>query len=87
MSDKRKYNNIERDMSNGYISLANAIVKQAADDYRMVLRNFDKFPQSRELNDLKYEIESFFNGDWITMLINTDGNYIMRILQKEAELI
>ncbi len=78
---KRKY------LSKNYIDLANAIVTQAADDYRDVLHKLKKFPDNDILKAERYELESFFKGEWIMMLTNADGNYIMHELQKEAGMI
>ncbi|MCF0142400.1 MAG: hypothetical protein HUJ75_03375 [Parasporobacterium sp.] len=64
--------------------LANAIIVQAAKDYRSVLKVLKKNPSSIILLDKRKELEGFFTGDWFSKLSEADGKYIMEELKKEA---
>lgn len=58
-----------------YLDLANAIVTQAANDYRDALnRN-----HPRRL----LEIEKFFRSKWYRILTKVDGEYLIEKLKKE----
>ena len=62
---------------NPYENLANAIIIQAADDYR----------EAYECGDIYTlcEVERFFKSDWIQALTNLDGIEILRRLQNECK--
>lgn len=71
----------------GYQRLANAIIEQAAKDYRndsYILRT--KAPKSKvykkAVSDLK-RIEQFFRSDWFKELTNIDGEWLLGKLQEE----
>lgn len=53
-------------------ALANAIIIQAAKDYRRT-----HFPQVRS------EIKRFFRSEWFTVLTDVDGETIIRKLEQE----
>ena len=64
--------------------LANAIIIQAADDYRVALRRLKLNRMSREYLQMKKDCEHFFQSEWFKVLSNVDGNMIMnRILKEE----
>lgn len=60
----------------GYVDLANAIIKQAADDYQKALC-YDNMRTIREC-------KRFFNSSYYKTLTNLDGDYLMQLLEKEA---
>jgi hypothetical protein len=72
----------------GWESLANAIVEQAANDYR---RSFDREKNYRIKRSKKYkvvdrdEVLSFFHSPWYEMLTNVDPDFIIEKLNEELE--
>ena len=66
-----------------YERLANAIVLQAADDYRKTLKTVKRNPHNRGAIDEALEIEKFFRSDWYSTLTNVDGVFLIRKLQDE----
>lgn len=67
----------------GYINLANAIVKQAADDYFELLAGI--MAPSIPVNYNLVKIERFFHSDWYDLLCQIDPDYLIRRLKEEAE--
>ena len=63
--------------------LANAIIIQAADDYRISLRRLKLNRMNREYLRVKDECEKFFQSQWFEQLTNLDGETIMMRIQKE----
>ena len=63
--------------------LANAIIIQAADDYRTSLRRLKLNRMNREYLRMKEECERFFLYQWFEQLTNIDGKTIMMRIQKE----
>lgn len=63
--------------------LANAIIIQAADDYRISLRRLKLNRMNREYLGVKEECEKFFLSQWVEQLTNVDGKAIMMRIQKE----
>ena len=63
--------------------LANAIIIQAADDYRTSLRRLKLNRMNREYLRMKEECERFFQSQWFEQLTNVDGIAIMMRIQKE----
>ena len=66
-----------------YERLANAIVIQAADDYRIALKKIKAHPKNREAISEVLEIEKFFRSGWYSQLTDVDGEYLIRRLQDE----
>lgn len=67
--------------------LAVAIVKQAADDYEKALRELLRNPtgnKRRELLSIKAENEKFFRSPWYEMLVDIDGERLIRQIQQNA---
>lgn len=69
----------------GYQALANAIVRQAADDYCAVLIRLRKRPNDRELRFEKRRLEHFFHSGWYDTLTNVDPKQLMKALQAKAD--
>ncbi len=69
---------------NGYQALANAIVIQAAKDYKTVIRFLKKHPRDKTKMKLKEEIERFFRSSWCEMLTNAEPEYLMRSIRKKV---
>ena len=63
--------------------LANAIIVQAADDYRTCVRNLKINPKHKESLAMLQDCESFFRSEWYQMLTTVDGEMIMRKIREE----
>lgn len=65
-------------------ALANAIIEQAAKDYRAARRKLLKDPYS--INALKTvkEVEVFFRSDWFKVLTPVDDPMILKMLKEEC---
>lgn len=66
-----------------YERLANAIVLQAADDYRKALKTVKRNLHNRGAIDEALQIERFFRSNWYSTLTSVDGEYLIRKLQDE----
>ena len=60
---------------NGYQALTNAIVQQAAEDYREAL----KFNDKKQI----HKLERFFRSAWYSALTDIDGKWLMNKLREE----
>lgn len=69
---------------NPYEALANAIVLQAVNDYRAVLKKVKKNPNNRTALDEALQIERFFRSQWYQVLTSVDGEYLINRLRREA---
>ena len=71
-------------MNDPYESLANAIILQAAKDYRNALKRLKKYPH-REIDlYMKQEVEQFFRSDWYSCLTTVDPEILIRKLNEEV---
>ena len=68
-----------------YQSLANAIIEQAAKDYRIALRYHLKHPYDGRYKRDVAEIERFFRSDWYTALTDVDGEYLIREIRRRVQ--
>lgn len=69
----------------GITALANAIVVQAAKDYRYAVKRLKKYPKNEKALDVKREVEHFFRSEWYGMLTAVDGEKLLHMLEKEAQ--
>ena len=67
-----------------YEALANAIVLQAANDYRAALKKIKKNPKNQEVMSEAMECERFFRSGWYQALTSVDGEYLIRKLREEV---
>ncbi len=67
-----------------YERLSNAIVIQAAEDYRAALKRIKRNPKNQDAVDEALQIERFFRSGWYQVLTSVDGEYMIRRLQEEA---
>lgn len=65
-------------------NLANAIVIQAAEDYRRALKALKRYGRDRDALAVREECERFFQSGWFTVLTQVDGEWLMRKLREEA---
>lgn len=68
-----------------YQSLANAIIEQAAKDYRISLRYHFKHPGNTRYQQNVCEIERFFRSDWYTALTDVEGEYLIREIRRRVQ--
>ena len=68
-----------------YENLANAIILQAAKDYRMALKSLKANPRNRTAMADKDEIERFFRSGLFSVLTSIDGEMLIRSLQMEVD--
>ena len=68
----------------GYQALANAIVEQAAQDYKAAVRMLKLHPDSKAAMKEALELEEFFHSCWYETLTDVDADYLINRLRKEA---
>lgn len=66
-----------------YTELANAIVIQAAKDYRKALKTLKRYPRYEPAKAVVAEVEEFFRSDWYRMLTSVDADMLMRKIRRE----
>ncbi len=66
-----------------YEKLANAIVVQAANDYRAALRKKKGNPRNSEAIREVNEIERFFRSGWYQVLTAVNGEYLIEKIRQE----
>jgi len=71
-------------MIDTYEQLANAIVLQAAKDYRDALKKLKKRPHYEPAKYTIAEVESFFHSDWYRELTSVDGDYLLNKIRSEV---
>ena len=69
-------------MDTCYTNLANAIIIQAAKDYKKALRRLKKFPRDKEVRHTKRDCERFFG--WFERLTDLNGEVLIRKLNEEV---
>ena len=68
----------------GHQALANAIVKQAAQDYLAALKTLRRHPDSKAAMAEAMEIEMFFHSPWYGVLTQVAPDYLIDRLRKET---
>jgi hypothetical protein len=68
----------------GYRLLANAIVLQAAVDYRRILRRLVRHPNNHIILSEKQALERFFRSEWYDLLTNVDPELLLARLNEEV---
>ncbi len=66
--------------------LANAIILQAVEDYRMARKRVRARPDQKVAQATIREVERFFKSWWFTQLTDVDGEMLLEKLRKEAIL-
>lgn len=69
-------------MDDPYRALANAIIVQAAKDYRKALRQLRRNPRYETAKNEKNEVERFFHSEWFHYLTNVDPDYLLDYLSR-----
>lgn len=67
-----------------YKELANAIIMQAAVDYRQALRQLQRNEKYKPAIKTKRECERFFRSAWFRLLTNADTKYLLTRLVRDA---
>ena len=66
--------------------LANAIIIQAAADYRLALKQLRQNPLFQPALRMSYEVERFFRSDWFSILTRINGIELLARLKTEVEI-
>ena len=74
---------VNKQAGDPYENLANAVIAQAAEDYRRLLKRAKKNPANREALDEALQVERFFRSGWYQRLTNVDGEFLIRKLQED----
>lgn len=69
-------------MDDPYRTLANAIIVQAANDYRKALRQLRRNPRYETARNEKNDVERFFHSEWFHYLTNVDPDYLLDYLAR-----
>lgn len=69
-----------------YHALANAVIEQAAEDYRTALLAIRDNPENRSAMSQINDLELFFKSSYYSSLTNVDGYYIVNRIRKEYGL-
>jgi len=69
-----------------YEKLANAIVIQAAKDYRAAAKKLKRNPRNQAAQAEIDSIERFFRSQWYEVLTDVPGELLIRKLREEARL-
>ena len=69
----------------GYQALANAIISQAAKDFRAAYKRMKRFPNDARAQDEVREITKFFCSQWFEMLSDVDGPTLLRKIKDEID--
>ena len=67
-----------------YEKLANAIIIQAARDYRTALRKLRRNPRNHLAQAEAESIERFFRSGWFQTLTSLDGEVLIEKLHREV---
>lgn len=70
-----------------YIELANAIIVQAATDYRAAHRKLKKKPGNKDSLEMISGVERFFRSSWYETLTDIDGAWLLGKLKAEVSAI
>lgn len=74
---------VNKQAGDPYENLANAVIAQAAEDYRRLLKRAKKNPAHREALDEALQIKRFFRSGWYQRLTNMDGEFLIRKLRED----
>lgn len=71
-------------MGDPWEELANAIVVQAAHDYRLAKKRLDKPDLRYTALNMISDCEQFFRSGWFSTLTKVDGERLLRMLEEEC---
>ena len=67
-----------------YEALGNAVVVQAAKDYRDAVKKLSRGKKNTTAESTKAECERFFKSGYFNIFTSIDGNVLLSQLEKEA---
>ena len=70
---------------NPYRELADAIIVQAARDYRSALWMLKRNPWNEDAEQMKRDVERFFHSRWYRSLTELDGDWLLQKLREEVK--
>lgn len=70
---------------NEYKALANAIIEQAAKDFRAARKKLAKDLHNQSAQKAVQDVEGFFLSDWFRVLTTLDGKQLLTMLKEESE--
>lgn len=68
-----------------YEALGNAVVLQAAKDYRAAYKRWKRHPEDAEVKSSLSQIERFFQSQRFHLFTELDGKALLHRLRKELE--
>lgn len=71
-------------MKDAYENLANAIVAQAAKDYKRALLRLKAVPDNQNAQEDVAELEAFFRSGWYGLLTSLNGDLLMKQIRAEV---
>ena len=74
---------VNKQTGDPYENLVNAVIAQAAEDYRAVLKKIKAHPKNKDAINEALRIERFFRSGWYQTLTSVDGECLIRRLQAE----
>ena len=75
----------ERNLEN-WADLANAVIVQAAEDYRETCRILKHRPGQKKMQQRKKSLERFFLSGWFRKLSALDGKRLLEAIKKEMNV-
>jgi hypothetical protein len=69
-----------------YERLANAVVKQAADDWLLAVKKLKRGKRNPEAQRIKEDAEEFFLSERFKYFTSLDGKTLLRKLKEEAHI-
>ena len=75
----------ELDKRKAYENLANAIIEQAANDFREAKRRLQKNARDAEVERTYRETKRFFRSEWFSQLTTLDGELLLQKPEEESE--
>ena len=70
---------------NPYRELANAIVVQAAKDYKKAVKRRRKYPKDEDAQREIRDLRRFFHSGWYSMLTEVDGDRLIKDLERSVD--
>ena len=74
---------VNKQTGDPYENLANAVIAQAAEDYRAALKKIKAHPKNKDAIDEALRIERFFRSGWYQTFTSVAGECLIRRLQAE----
>ena len=70
---------------NEYKALANAIIEQAAKDFRAARKRLAGDPHNQSAQKTVRDVDGFFHSDWFRVLTTLEGKQLFKMLKEESE--